>query len=214
MKERLEWELVPRVKDEMCREVEEIAEEILNIDALVSNEAGGPNAEQQLRLDELKQRMTGCILSPCDAAESPLLSSRPDWLKEAASTWESLPAAAALPLRDFSDLFGRQHDCTRCQGASSFPGASGIPCELDLGPLLAMVSDEQIRDQVNYELSPDEMLALAQDLEALHKGRQYTTPDLVDPDEYLDDVVRFLRFWAGKGFGVAPASAHEDDSTP
>lgn len=204
MKDRLEWELVPRVREESIREVEEIAEQILYLDGMIGPEEREIPDEYLLQLHELKERLSLCLLSPCEAAGAPLLSSRPGWRKEAAAAWKSLPEFAAMPLSQFTKIFAQQHDCTRCPGASAFPGSSGIPCKVDLEPLLAIVSNPEIIEQVQYELAPHEMRSLADELERYAASRRYNDVKDVDPAKYLTDLAHFLRFWADQKFGVSP----------
>ncbi len=209
MSDRLEWELVPRVRPEKQDEVEVLAEEILALDAALEQGGAGLTEEDEMRLVELHNRMAECLLSPCEAAGSPLLSARPDFEEEASSTYEDLPERDRITREQFLQLMGFQHDCAQCDGKSDFPGVSGAPCEFDLTPLQTILADPVILDAVQFELQPEEMRHLAYELELrVHTG-DFAESGRVDSREYLLQMVRYLRFWAQQGFGLAPAFVDE-----
>ena len=205
MPERIEWELVPRVRIDKRREVEALAEEILALDTLLQLAPSRLSVAQQEQLVDFQSRMAGCVTSPCEAAEAPLLGSRPGWDYDARDAFGELGRPPELSIDEFTELIGKQHDCTLCNGAASHPGVSGIPCEFDLTPMAAVVSDERLGEQVQFELEPEEMLMLADDLHHVLVCRTFSDGEETDAVSYLEDAIRYLRFWAGLGFGVAPA---------
>ena len=203
MKERLEWELVPVVAEDRREEVEYIALEVLDLDAKLEIAPGRMTPREEERLVELQRSMSSCVVSPCKAAGAPLISSRPGWQVEASRAFEELDKADAVNLGDFLSYVGRLHDCSRCDGASRFPGVSGIPCDFDVESVLASLADG-LRDRLQFEMDQEEMLALANDLERLHlEGLSGAGAD--SAVGVIEDMARFLRYWGGLGFGVAPA---------
>jgi len=211
MADRLEWQLVPLVKESQREVVEALAEEALKLDAVMEVAPQRMRPVDQDRLLDLQRRMDACVESPCEAAEAPPMASRPTWNQDAHGALTGIEGVAALPLDAFLSRLGNQPDCARCPGACRYPGVSGMPCDFDLSPLSLVLTDKDLLDHVQFELSPPEMEALAARLDAYRIDGWYSRPQDVDPEEYLADASRFLRFWSKKGFGVAPAYATAED---
>jgi hypothetical protein len=205
MAERLEWELVPMVKSDRHAEVEALATEILDLDAKLEAAPERMTPAEQTRLIDLQKRMSQCVVSPCEAAGTPLLRARPRWKEESAVVYRESGCKGEVSLDDFLQVVGGQHDCALCDGASAYPGVSGIPCEFDLTPLAQVLADESVLEQIQFELEPREMEALAVELEGRARSKAAKKANDIDPGHYLSDAVRFLRYWARLGFGVAPA---------
>jgi len=205
MSERTEWELVPLVREDRRALVEELAEEILSLDAILEVAPERMTEDQQARLIQLQREMAECVVSPCEAADAPLLSTRPDWTSEVRTAFENMPSNDGLCLREFVEMMDVQHDCSRCEGASLFPGVSGIPCEFDLTPLFEILTRDTLLEQVQFEMEPDEMRLLADDLDRRLLCKAFCQLTDFDTESYLSDAVRFLRYWAHLGYGVAPA---------
>lgn len=205
MQERMEWELVPRVREENRVVVERLAGEILSLDAMLEVAPSRMTEAQRCRLIELQGKMEECAVSPCEAAGTPSLSTRDGWVEQVRKLFEERGVAGRIPFNDFLRLMGGQHDCASCRGRSAYPGVSGIPCQFDLTPLPDVLCDEQIADQVHFELEPDEMTALASDINEKIICGAYNRSDGLNSKAYLEDAVRFLLFWSALGFGVAPA---------
>ncbi|MBM4353446.1 MAG: hypothetical protein FJ109_06550 [Deltaproteobacteria bacterium] len=205
MRERMEWELVPRVREENRSEVEQLAGEILSLDALLEVAPNRMTETQRKRLIDLQGKMERCAESPCEAAATPRLSTRAGWVEQVRQLFEERGVAGRISFDDFLRLMGGQHDCSSCRGRSAYPGVSGIPCQFDLTPLPSILADGQRADQVHFELEPDEMTALASDLNEKIICGAYLESDGLDSKAYLEDAVRFLLFWSALGFGVAPA---------
>lgn len=211
MSERIEWELVPRVRPDRQDLVEDLAEEILELDAALELAGDHLSEDDEERLLDLHARMANCLLSPCEAAEAPLLRVRTAWQDLAAQTFASLPDHDALDEETFLQLMGQQHDCAMCDGKSKFAGVSGVPCEFDLTPLATILPQDELCDSVQFELAPDEMLRLAAEVEVRKQTRSFSGIDHADARLYLGEMERYLRFWARLGFGVAPAFVEEDE---
>ncbi len=205
MQERMEWELVPRVREERRDVVERLAGEILSLDALLEVAPNRMTEAQKKRLIELQGKMEECAVSPCEAAGTPRLSTREGWVEQVKRLFEERGVSGRIPFDDFLGLMGGQHDCSSCRGRSGHPGVSGIPCQFDLTPLPSILGDDPITDQVHFELEPDEMTALASDINERLICGIYNRVAGMDSRAYLEDAVRFLLFWSALGFGVAPA---------
>jgi hypothetical protein len=210
MAERMEWELVPRVKPEHRDEVSTIAEEILRLDAALDAAPEGLAGVDEERLLELQARMARCLVSPCAEAQTPLLAGREQWRETVAGLFATLPGHEELDQALFANLMGQQHDCALCDGRTAFPGVSGVPCEFDLTPLTLVLPGTESLETVQFELSADEMLRLADELELSFRAGSYLQPPGVDAKLYLSECVRYLRFWARLGFGLAPAWTEDE----
>lgn len=209
MSERIEWELVPRVRADRVDEVECIAEEILELDAALELARSDLSEEEERRLLNLHSRMAECLLSPCEAAGTPLLRVRDRWRELAVKSLASIPEQEILDEDRFVHLMGQQHDCSVCDGKSRFAGVSGVPCEFDLTFLPMILPQDDLCESVQFELTPDEMNIFAAEVESRRRTGSYAILELVDAPTYLAEIERYLRFWARLGFGVAPAFVEE-----
>jgi len=207
----MEWELVPRVREESRCVVEQLAAEILSLDALLEVAPSRMTEAQKKRLIELQGKMEECAVSPCEAAGTPRLSTRDGWVDQVRRLFEERGVSGRIPFNDFLSLMGGQHDCTSCRGRSAHPGVSGIPCQFDLTPLAAILGDDPLTDQVQFELEPDEMIALASDINERVICGAFSRATALNAKAYLEDAVRFLLFWSALGFGVAPAFVRTRD---
>jgi len=207
MSERMEWELVPLVKEDKRTLVEELAAEVLRLDAMLEMDPRNMSREDQELLVSLQQRMSECVISPCEGAGAPHLSTRDNWREEALEAFAECETGDALSQEEFLLYLGRQHDCSRCEGASANPGVSGLPCDYDLTPMRELLPDDSILEQTQFELEPAEMLRLAEELADRIARQNFATPTDPKAQAYLLDAVRFLRFWSAQGYGVAPAYA-------
>jgi len=205
MAERLEWELVPLVRAEKRDEVERLGREILDLDAQLEIAPHEMNAEEMKRLVQLQSGMVRCIVTPCEAAGAPLVNDVSGWADEVEQVFDSMDLEHGLTRDEFVRHVGRQRDCSRCRGASQFPGVSGAPCEFDLTHLSCLLLDEGLAEQVQFELQPQEMREYAAAIRRVLSTEAFRRSDLVDSHSYLEGVARFLEFWAELGFGVAPA---------
>ena len=205
MTERIEWELVPRVRPDQQDAVEEIASEILRLDAALEMGRDSLSERDEEQLIELHARMADCLLSPCEAAETPLLSLRERWQELAANALAALPEFEGLDQESVFSLMGQQHDCSACGGKSGFAGVTGVLCEFDLTPLARILPEDEISESAQFELTPEEMLGFAAELESRRRTGNFARVEQLDSESYLTEIVRYLRFWAGVGFGVAPA---------
>ena len=211
MSERIEWELVPRVRPERMDEVECIAEEVLELDAALEMARGDLGEEEERRLLNLQTRMAECLLSPCEAAETPLLRVRDRWREVAIKSLALLPDQEVLDEDSFIQLMGQQHDCSVCDGKSQFAGVSGVPCEFDLTYLFRILPQDELCESVQFELTADEMVSFAAEVETRRRTGSFAILDEVDAPTYLAEVERYLCFWARLGFGVAPAYVEEEE---
>ncbi len=212
MTEKLEWELVPRVKESEREAVEGLAEEALRLDAMMEVAPHRLTRADQDRLVELQRNMEECVVLPCEAAEAPQVGSRPDWGDEVKTLYEELEDNGGLTLQQFREHVETNHDCTRCPGAFSFPGVSGMPCDFELAPLLGVLVDDDLKEQVQFELAPSEMTELAEALELQLRMGSFLELEDRDTKAYLADAIGYLRFWSEAGFGVAPAFVNVEES--
>lgn len=204
MSERLEWELVPQVRDSEKERVHLLAQEALELDAMVEMAPHTMTAADRNRLVELQRSMEDCVVSPCETAQARLLSQRPGWEEEAGAAHAEL-APRDVTFEQFLEYTGSQYDCLACPGASEHAGISGVPCDFDLTPMLRILPDDEISEQVQFELSASEMQVLADTLDQVVCMTVFREDPTVDAKAYLKDAARYLRFWADHGFGVAPA---------
>ncbi len=209
MGERIEWELVPRVRPDRQDAVEELAAQILHLDAALELARNQLSEEDEERLLDLHVRMADCLLSPCEAAKTPLLRVRERWRELAASALASLPQSEGLDEESFFSLMGQQHDCSMCDGKSSFPGVSGVPCEFNLTPLARILPQDELWEAAQFELLPEEMVSFASEVETRRRTATFADVGGLDATAYLAEIERYLRFWAHLGFGVAPAYVDE-----
>jgi hypothetical protein len=205
MHDRIEWELVPRVRPDQQDEVDAIAEEILRLDGALELGRQAFSEQDEERLLSLHARMANCLLPPCEAAETPLLSVRERWPELAAQALATLPDYDGLDRESLLGFMGQQHDCSQCEGRSSFGGISGVLCEFDLTPLATILSQDELWESAQFELTPVEMVNFAADVESRHRSGSFAPLDHLDASSYLSEIIRYLRFWASLGFGVAPA---------
>ncbi len=204
--ERTEWELVPLVQQEREELARSLSEELLNLDMLLDADPDALQPCQRERILELHRRINHCVISPCEASGAPALSARPGFVEEAREAFLEFEPNGTLPLEDFLSLVGDERDCSKCPGATDYPGVSGVRCDLDTTPLMAWLTGSGLEDMLDFELVPEEMEILAEEVESRmdHTKVRYTSS--VSP-HYLRQVVRYLRYWSGLGFGVVPAVA-------
>lgn len=207
MLERLEWELVPRVRSDRREQVEAIALAILELDELLAD--GGGTAQSLEELPRLHKELAECLVSPCEASGAPLLDERQGWNQEVEKAFGLLPPGNGMSFDDFQVAMSRQHDCSRCPGGSGYPGLGGIPCTFDLTPLKMIVGAAGWAERVGEELSPPAMAELAGMVERCLWSGQYRSCELADSRHYLAQMAAFLRFWSARQFGVAAASGEE-----
>jgi hypothetical protein len=205
MAERMEWELVPLVREEKRDEVERLGREILDLDARFEIAPHEMNPDEMKRLVQLQSGMARCIITPCEAAEAPFVNDRTGWERDVEGAFDSLELAHGLTRDDFVRHIGRQRDCGRCRGASDFPGVSGSPCEFDLTHLGNLLLDEALAEKVQFEMQPPEMREFAEAIMAVLAAGAFRRSDLIDTRQYLRAMAEFLEFWAELGYGVAPA---------
>lgn len=210
MSERLEWELVPQVREEDKEMVHLLAEEALELDAMMEMAPHTMNQAQRGRLVELQRRMEDCVASPCEASGATLVKDRRDWKTEARASYARF-APSDVSEEQYLEYTGKQYDCLSCQGASKHAGVSGIPCDFDLTPMLRILAHDEVSEQVQFELRPSEMLTVADALDQVLALTSFAGDPEVDEKAYLKEAARFLRFWAGLGFGVAPAFVEYGD---
>jgi hypothetical protein len=204
MSERIEWELVPRVRPDQQDIVEEIANEILRLDGALEFGRSAVGEQDEERLLSLHARMANCLLPPCEAANTPLLNVRDRWQELAADAMATLPDYDGLDRESFLSFMGQQHDCSECEGKSHFGGVSGVLCEFDLTPLACILSQDELWEAAQFELTPVEMVGFAGEVESRRRTGSFVPLDQIDAESYLLEVVRYLRFWSNLGFGVAP----------
>lgn len=205
MAERMEWELVPLVREEKRDEVERLGREILDLDARFELAPHEMKPDEMRRLVQLQSGMARCIVTPCEAADAPLVNDRTGWESEVETAFNSLDLAAGLSREDFVRNIGRQRDCARCRGASDFPGVSGSPCEFDLTHLVHLLLDDVLAEQIQFEMQPQEMREFAGAIRDVLSTGAFRRSDLIDTRYYLRAIAEFLEFWAELGYGVAPA---------
>lgn len=203
--ERLEWELIPLVRDEDRDLIHDLAIEVLALDFALASRQEGLSRPQQDQLLTLQSRMGNCVQTPCEAAGAPYLCDRISFLEDASEAYHELGPEPGLSFEEFVHMARTQRDCAGCPGACAYPGVTGVPCDFDLTPILSIVPDLSIRKCLSFELIPEDMYDLAERLENRVTRRGYQPHPEVNSLEYLEHVIRFLRFWARKGFGVAPA---------
>ena len=87
-----------------------------------------------------------------------------------------------------------------------------MPCDFELAPLLETLEDDDLKEQVQFELSPGEMVELAEALELQLRMGSYLEIEGRDTKAYLAAAVGYLRFWSDAGFGVAPAFVNVEES--
>lgn len=204
MSERLEWELVPQVREEDKEMVHLLAEEALELDAMMEMAPHTMSQAQRGRLVELQRLLEDCVASPCEATAAALVKDRQDWKAAARESYARF-APSDVTEEQFLEYTGTQYDCVSCPGASKYAGVSGIPCDFDLTHMLRILSHDEVSEQVQFELRPSEMLTMADALDQVLALTSFTGDPEVEEPAYLKAAAEFLRFWAGLGFGVAPA---------
>src|SRR5690606_34288272 len=78
------------------------------------------------------------------------------------------------------------------------------PCEISVGPLLAVLEGEALLATLTRPMGPDDMRALAGSLEQTLDAGRFKTLAEVDVADLLHKCIDYLRFWAKLGFGVRP----------
>jgi hypothetical protein len=204
MANHLEWELVPQVREDKRDEVEYIALEIMRLDALMQLGRDTLTAQERTHLLSLQKKLSDCMENPCQAAAAPLLTARPCWQEIVTEIYQGLDQKHLLPLDEFQESMGTEYDCSACSWRTDYPGISGIPCEFSLEPLLLALVDCEICETVQFELQPREMVELASELSLVRRAGSYSCVPDVDLDDYFEQTVAYLRFWADLGFGVMP----------
>ena len=204
MANRLEWELVPRVREDKRDEVEHIALEIMRLDALMQMGRDALTDEEKTLLLSLQRQIGDCMEKPCQATSAPLLTARPRWRELVRDIYQGLDQKHLLSLDDFLESMGAEYDCSACSWRTDYPGISGIPCEFSLEPLLLSLPDSEICETIQFELLPREMVELASELSLVRQAGGYAAVADINVDDYLDQAVAYLRFWADLGFGVMP----------
>jgi len=197
---RIDWQLIrpARPGKKHARVLDEV--EPL-IEAQVYDATQRVFGERELdQLRALEDRHDNATIASCEAAHAPRVEDDPDW--ETRIVDEFSETDTELELDEYLDLRRREFDCDRCPHASPFSLFPQDPCEISVGPLLVAL-DVRITTRLSEPMGPDDMIALADDLDRARGGEHIVVPG-IDVADLMAKASKFLRFWARLGFGVRP----------
>lgn len=159
-------------------------------------------------LAELEERLEDLTIATCEAARAPRVEDDPDWENRIVD--EYADADTDLELDDYLEMRRQEFDCDRCPHAVRYSLYPQDPCEISVGPLLQALAGTPIAQAIRRPMGPDDMRALADELErALEQGR-FTHMAEVDVADLLTRSVAYLRFWAHLGFGLRPELVEDE----
>ncbi|MFO0751275.1 MAG: hypothetical protein U1F43_37245 [Myxococcota bacterium] len=164
-------------------------------------------AREVAELCDLEDRQDNATIASCEAAHAPRVGDDPDW--ETRVVDEYADADTEMELEEYLEMRRREFDCDRCPHASPWSLHPQDPCEISVGVLDAALHDDDLRARLRRAMGPDDMTALATDLETAQSKNELEALPEVDVAAALQGATRFLRFWARLGFGVRPELVSE-----
>jgi hypothetical protein len=166
--------------------------------------------EEVDQLADLEERLEDLTIASCEAARAPRVEDDPDWENRLVD--EYADADTDLELDEFLEMRKRDFDCERCPHAAVYSLYPQDPCEMSVGPLLHVLGSEALVAALRRPMGPEDMRALADELERVLDTGSFKTLAEVDAADLLQKSIDYLRFWARLGFGIRPELVDEEDA--
>jgi hypothetical protein len=202
---RLDWQLVRPMRS---GEAGASMESALIVRRLVTREAADDlSPDDAALLEELEVSYEADTISPCEAVGAPIVQDDPEW--ESRLVDEFAESDVDVELEEFLEMRKSDPDCERCPHASPYSVFPMDACEFSAGALEVVLLDPEPRVQAARPMDADAMVAYADTLEAALRDGRFRPSDALDVGDYLASAVRFLRFWAERGFAILPGDIDE-----
>ncbi|MEZ4268241.1 MAG: hypothetical protein R3F39_17900 [Myxococcota bacterium] len=163
--------------------------------------------EDAALLDELEVSYDTDTISSCEAVGAPIVQDDPEW--ESRLVDEFAESDVDVELEEFLEMRKSDADCERCPHASPYSVYPMDACEFSAGALEVVLLDGEARAQAARPMDAAGMSAYADTLDAALRDGRYRASDALDVEDYLASAVRFLRFWAERGFAILPGDIDE-----
>lgn len=205
---RLDWTLIrpprPSRKNVPIKRQQRRIEDLeAAIDARVHEASHRLLSEDEVAaLAELEDKLDDITVASCEAAHAPRVGDDPDWENRLVDEYADADTDAELD--DYLEMRRQDFDCERCPHASPYSLYPQDPCEISVGPLLAVLEGEALLATLTRPMGPDDMRTLAGSLEQTLDAGRFKTLAEVDVADLLHKCIDYLRFWAKLGFGVRP----------
>ncbi len=205
---RLDWTLIrpprPSRKNVPIKRQQRRIEDLeAAIDARVHEASHRLLSEDEVAaLAELEDKLDDITVASCEAAHAPRVGDDPDWENRLVDEYAEADTDAELD--DYLEMRRQDFDCERCPHASPYSLYPQDPCEISVGPLLAVLEGEALLATLTRPMGPDDMRTLAGSLEQTLDAGRFKTLAEVDVADLLHKCIDYLRFWAKLGFGVRP----------
>ncbi len=201
--ERLDWQLIAPVRPGSERQFEALSRQLSAIEARAG--ADGPlSGDERERYEDLLGRVQACLMTPCESVGAPLTREASGWEHAAIDDFEYEDTDHDLD--EYLQRRGSEADCARCPYGTPYSEPPMLPCEFAAGRLREVLPEGPLRDRVGTEMEPSDMLAFASSLEAEFERNTLCRVPGLDGADYVSKAVLFLRFWAERGFALAPCA--------
>jgi len=215
------WTIVPPVLEGKEEEVQALVAEL---DKLAPQLAEAEHAdlppEVMEQANDLMAGIEARSADKCKLAGAPLVGARKEFTKLAKESFEEDGyKEAGYTLAQYKALLKESPDCEKCRAAEQYGHEALDPCEITPFFVTEIVRDPDVVEKVQYEMEPEEMLELAEDLKLVIENKGFSETDDFSSHEYLEALVRFLTTWAQRGCRVEPTfldaleEGHEHDES-